>query len=287
MTTDAASIALPTHQPSRRRKLSLLPYALALPILLYEAVFILYPIYEGLKGSLQRQASIGKPPTWVGLANYRRMIHDEAFWVLMRQTFVYMIAVIIVAIGLGLGTALLLNRAFHGRTIARGVMMLPWAFPDVPTALVFLWMLNPNFGVMNVFARWLPFVDKSQKWLLDPKLAMICVILITAWKGFPFYSLVILAALQSVPSDLADAARVDGANRVQAFFAVTLPCITPTLLLLTVLAAIFSFKQFTIIWLLTGAAPRAKPRRSSSASIKPRSASTIFPTRAPSAPPDS
>jgi multiple sugar transport system permease protein len=258
LSTQAATIAIPTERRRLRPRFSLLPYALALPILLYEAVFILYPIEQGLKGSLQKQASIGRPATWVGLANYRRLIHDEAFWTLMRQTFVYMIAVIIVAVGLGLATALILNRAFHGRTLARGVMMLPWAFPDVPTALIFLWMLNPNFGVMNVFARWLPWIDKNQKWLLDPRLAMPCVILITAWKGFPFYSLVILAALQSVPSDLSDAARVDGANKVQTFFAVTLPCITPTLLLLTVLAAIFSFKQFTIIWLLTGGGPSGK-----------------------------
>lgn len=258
LSTHAASIAIPSEQPRRRRKISFLPYTLALPILIYEAIFILYPIEQGLEASFQKQASIGRPPAWVGLANYRRLIHEAAFWHSMRQTLIYMFAVIIVAVGAGLGTALLLNRGFVGRTFARGVMMLPWAFPDVPTVLVFLWMLNPNFGVMNVFARWLPWVDQNQKWLLDSRLALICVILITAWKGFPFYSLVILAALQAVPSELADAARVDGANKAQAFFAVTLPCITPTLLLLTVLAAIFSFKQFTIIYLLTGGGPSGK-----------------------------
>jgi multiple sugar transport system permease protein len=166
-----------------------------------------------------------------------------------------MLAVIAVAIGFALISALALNRAFKGRALARGLLTLPWAFPDVPTVLTFIWMLNPNFGVMNVFARWLPWVDENPKWLFDPNLAMGTVILITAWKGFPFYSLVILAALQTVPAELGEAARVDGASRVQTFFAVTLPCITPTLLLLTVLAAIFSFKQFTIIWLLTGGGP--------------------------------
>jgi multiple sugar transport system permease protein len=134
-------------------------------------------------------------------------------------------------------------------------MTLPWAFPDVPTVLVFIWMLNPNFGVMNVFAQLLPWVGENPKWLFNPHLAMAWVVLITAWKGFPFYSLVILAALQTVPNELTEAARVDGANKVQAFFAVTLPAISPTLLLLTVLAAIYSFKQFTIIWLLTGGGP--------------------------------
>jgi multiple sugar transport system permease protein len=256
VTTRADTIAIPTaHRRARRRRPSFLPYLLAVPILLYEFVFVLYPIEQGLKSSFQKQASIGKPPTWVGLANYRRMIHDHVFWSVMRHTIFFMVAVIVLAIAFGLGSALVLNRHFRGRTLARGLMMLPWSFPDVPSVLVFIWMLDPNFGVANVFARWLPGVNQNQKWLLDPNLAMLCVILITAWKGFPFYSLVILAALQTVPSELTDAARVDGANKVQAFFAVTLPAITPTLLLLTVLAAIFSFKQFTIIFLLTGGGP--------------------------------
>jgi multiple sugar transport system permease protein len=256
VTTRSETIALsPSRSKTKWRRPKLLPYMLALPILLYEILFILYPIEQGLKSSFQKQASIGRPPTWVGLDNYRRMLSDPAFWHIVRQTFIYMFAVIVIAIGFGLGSALILNRGFHGRAVARGLMMLPWAFPDVPTVLIFIWMLNPNFGVLNVFARWIPGVDQNPKWLLDPHLAMICVVLITAWKGFPFYSLVILAALQTVPSELTDAARVDGASKVQAFFAVTLPCIMPTLLLLTVLAAIFSFKQFTIIFLLTGGGP--------------------------------
>ncbi len=240
---------------AQRRRLTFLPYLLALPILAYEAIFILYPISQGIYSSFTKQSAIGRSATWIGLANYRRMLQDEAFWSVMGQTLVYMVAVIVVAIGFGLGSALILNRQFGGRTAVRAIMTLPWAFPDVPTVLVFIWMLNPNFGVMNLFAQLLPWVDQNPKWLFDPNLAMACVVLITAWKGFPFYSLVILAALQTVSSELAEAARIDGANKIQIFFAVTLPAITPTLLLLTVLAAIYSFKQFTIIWLLTGGGP--------------------------------
>jgi len=256
VTIRAQSLVAPTiGQRPRWRRPALLPYLLALPILAYEFVFILYPISQGIHSSFTKQASIGKPATWVGWKNYARMLQDDAFWGVMRHTVVYMVAVIVVAIGFGLGSALVLNRPFRGRAAARGVMTIPWAFPDVPTVLIFIWMLNPNFGVMNVFAHLLPWLDENPKWLFDPNLAMASVVLITAWKGFPFYSLVILAALQTVPSDLTEAARVDGANKVQAFFAVTLPCISPTLLLLTVLAAIYSFKQFTIIWLLTGGGP--------------------------------
>jgi len=251
-TNSMTSIESPKR--SRLRRAGLLPYMLALPILLYEALFLLYPIYKGVESSFTKQ-TIGKAPVWIGLDNYRRLIQDENFWNSVQRTIVYMLAVIVVALSFGLGSALLLNRPFRGRSAARGVMTLPWAFPDVPTVLVFVWILNPNFGVANRMTSFLPFVADHPTWLNDPKLAMPIVVLITAWKGFPFYSLVILAALQTVPGDLAEAARVDGANKLQAFFAVTLPCITPTLLLLTVLAAIFSFKQFTIIFLLTGGGP--------------------------------
>jgi len=244
------------HVPRARwRRFNWLPYLLAIPIFLYELVFILYPIFEGIKSSFYQQRNLGTPANWVGLENYSRLIRDEFFWNSMQKTLLFMAGVIVLSIGFGLFSAVVLNRAFFGRSVARGIVTMPWAFPEVPAVLVFLWMLNPQFGVMNVFANWLPWVDQNPKWLLDPDLAMVSVILITAWKGFPFYSLVILAALQTVPQELSEAARVDGATRRQAFFAVTVPCIMPTLLLLVVLASIYAFKQFTIVWLLTGGGP--------------------------------
>ncbi|CAN5846910.1 sugar ABC transporter permease [soil metagenome] len=256
MSAIAESIAAPMHVPRARwRRFNWLPYLLAIPIFLYELVFILYPIFEGIKSSFYQQRNLGAPANWVGLENYSRLIRDEFFWNSMQKTLLFMAGVIVLSIGFGLFSAVVLNRAFFGRSVARGIVTMPWAFPEVPAVLVFLWMLNPQFGVMNVFANWLPWVDQNPKWLLDPDLAMVSVILITAWKGFPFYSLVILAALQTVPQELSEAARVDGATRRQAFFAVTVPCIMPTLLLLVVLASIYAFKQFTIVWLLTGGGP--------------------------------
>jgi multiple sugar transport system permease protein len=251
----SSSIVTPISQPRRRRRPSFLPYLLAVPILIYEAIFVLYPIYQGIKSSFYTQANLGTPPTWVGLKNYERLINDEFFWRSLKQTSIFMVGVIVISIMFGLISAVVLNRAFFGRSAARGIITLPWAFPEVPAVLIFIWMLNPQFGVMNVFANWLPWVDENPKWLLDPDLALASVILISAWKGFPFYSLVILAAMQTVPGELTEAARVDGASRWQAFRAVTLPYITPTLMLLVVLAAIYAFKQFTIIWLMTGGGP--------------------------------
>jgi len=237
-----------------RRRRHWLPYLLALPILAYEVVFILYPIGQGIASSFTR-TDVGRPVTFVGTANYQRMLGDPSFWVVVLHTLVYMLGVIGLSIGAGLGAALLFNRPFVGRVLARSLLTLPWSFPDVPTVLVFVWILNPQFGVMNVFARLLPWIQQNQRWLLNADLAMLSIVLISAWKAFPFYSLVILAALQGIPSERYEAARVDGANAVQLFRHIILPGIAPTLLLLVVLAAIFSFKQFSIIYLLTGGGP--------------------------------
>jgi multiple sugar transport system permease protein len=254
-TAHPAAVLAPVERASPRRgRRNWLPYMLALPILAYEVVFILYPIGQGMASSFTR-TDVGRPVTFVGLANYQRMLTDPSFWVVIVHTLVYMLGVIAASIGAGLLSALLFNRAFVGRAFARGLLTLPWSFPDVPTVLVFVWILNPQFGVMNVFARLLPWIQQNQRWLLNADLAMLSIVLISAWKAFPFYSLVILAALQSIPSERYDAARADGADALQLFRHIIIPGITPTLLLLVVLAAIFSFKQFALIFLLTGGGP--------------------------------
>ena len=233
-----------------------LPYALALPIVAYEAIFILYPVLQEFYTSFTNIRVLGKPAPWVGLANYKRMFfEDPNFWHVLRNTAMYVVGVVVVAVGLGLFTALLMNRSFYGRGVARTLLTLPWALPDIAAVLGFVWIFNPTFGVINVLARLIPGVADNPKWLLNPYLARPVVIAISAWKGFPFYSLVILAALQAVPGDLYEAARVDGANAFEAFRYVTLPGIYPSLLLMMVLAAIFAFRQFTLIWLTTGGGP--------------------------------
>lgn len=237
-------------------RLHLLPYLLILPILLYEGALVLYPIAQGIYGSFTSiELASDQPPTWVGWANYVRMLEDPAFWKVMQTTLLFTALVIIVALGAGLFTALLFNRPFRYRPIARALLMLPWAFPEVPVVMIFIWILNPQFGVVNILARLIPGVTQNPQWLQVPELAMAWMVLIASWKAFPFYSLVILAALQGVPRELYEAAKVDGAGSFQLFRSITLPSIGTTLELLVVLASIFSFKQFTIIYLMTGGGP--------------------------------
>ena len=242
--------------PNARKRLHLLPYALALPIILYEIALIIYPIFQGVLGSFQQiELAANAKPTWVGLKNYQRMFSDPDFWNVMRVTLTFTALVIVVAIGAGLATALLFNRPFRFRPVARALLMLPWAFPEVPVVMIFIWILSPQFGVVNLLVRWIPGINENPQWLQVPSLAMGWVVLIASWKAFPFYSLVILAALQAVPQEIYEAAKVDGANTLQLFWHITVPSIRSTLELLVVLASIFSFKQFTIIYLMTGGGP--------------------------------
>ncbi len=243
-------------QVRTRRRLHVLPYALILPILIFEGVMIVYPIIQGIYGSFTRiELASNRPPTWVGLDNYVRMINDPGFWKVMQNTLFFTAMVIVVALSAGLLTALLFNRPFRYRPVARAMLMMPWAFPEVPVVMIFIWILSPQFGVINILARMVPGVTENPQWLQVPWLAMGWMVLIASWKAFPFYSLVILAALQAVPQELYEAARVDGANPFQLFWSITIPSIGTTLELLVVLASIFSFKQFTIIYLMTGGGP--------------------------------
>lgn len=242
--------------PRAKKRVRWMPYLLILPIILYEGLIIVYPILQGIYGSFTRiELASNRPPVWIGLDNYARMLKDPAFWQVMQTTLVFTVLVIVVSLGAGLFTALLFNRAFRFRSGARAALMMPWAFPEITIVLIFIWILSPQFGVVNILARLIPGVTTNPQWLQVPTLAMGWMVLIAAWKAFPFYSLVILAALQSVPQDLYEAAKVDGANPFQLFRHITIPGISTTLELLVVLASIFSFKQFTIIYLMTGGGP--------------------------------
>lgn len=251
MAVQAATLSTSTARPRR----DYLPYLLALPIVLYELVFILIPIVQQVFSSFTSDIIGIGTVRWVGFENYERLFADRNFWNSLRVTLIFMGGTVIVAVGSGLLSALLLNQRFRGRSVARAVMTLPWAFPDLPTVIIFYWILNPNFGIINVLVRWLLPLDQSPKWLLDINLAMPLVIFIAAWKAFPFYSLVILTVLQSIPHELYEAAKVDGATRLKAFRYVTLPELVPTLMLMGVLACIFAFRQFTLIFLSTGGGP--------------------------------
>jgi multiple sugar transport system permease protein len=234
-----------------------LPYLLILPILVISFGLVLYPIVQDIYISTTDKTlgdEIGKKVNNVGLKNYEALLSNEAFINSLKVTLLYALLFVCLSVGAGLLTALLVNKRFRGRGGIRALMTAPWAFPDIATVIVFIWIFNTAFGVVNVLGTWLPF-DTSGGWLTSSPLAFVSINIISMWKTFPFYSIVFLAALQSVPDDLVEAAYVDGANAFQRFRTVTLPSIRPTLYLLCVLAFIFAFRQFSMIYLTTGGGP--------------------------------
>jgi multiple sugar transport system permease protein len=193
--------------------------------------------------------------SYVGFANFSQLFGDPTFWGSVGVTLKFTFSMVVVWLLLGLVVALLMNWSFKGRGMVRALLAVPWAVPEVPTVITFVVMLDPNFGIINRFASWIPGVHHQIFWLSNSNLAFLSIVMMTGWKGFPFYALILLSSLQSIPDDLYEAARVDGSGAISSFRSITLPALVPTLALLAVLAFIFSFQQFVLIYLTTGGGP--------------------------------
>jgi multiple sugar transport system permease protein len=255
-TSPAQMIGTAKPRPTR---VNWTPLILIGPSLLLFAILLLYPILRGVVLSFSN-AELLTPPgaeKFVGLQNYARMFFDPAFWASLRVTVVYTSLVVAGAYVIGLGTALLLHPRFGGRTVFRLLTFLPWAVPEVVAVLVWRWMFDYQYGVVNFFLRTLGVITANQGWLTVPKLALPAVVAVTVWKQFPLATLMLLAGLQAIPEHLYEAARIDGANRYQEFWHVTLPGLRPVNVVLVLLLVLYSFKRVTLVYVLTGGGPAA------------------------------
>ncbi len=231
------------------------PYLFIAPVALYLALFQGVPLVQELYLSFT-QTSLLTPQqhTWVGLANYRELLASGDFLRSLVVTAVYTLSCVVLAIGIGLATAMLLDSPFAGRAVARAIVTIPWAAPPVAVALIFTWIYNAQYGVFN-YAQKLIGIETFETWLDSPDHALTAVLIATIWQIFPFCSVVLLAALQGVSSDLKEAAIIDGAGRVAVFRAVIWPTIKPTTTLLALFITIWSLRRFDLIWLLTQGGP--------------------------------
>ena len=232
------------------------PLAFAAPAILYLLAFQFLPLAQEAYLSLTATSLLSpQRHVWVGLENFADLVAAPEFRQTLAVTVVYVVACVAGAIGLGLGSALLLDRAFPGRGVARALVTLPWAAPPVAVALVFTWIFNAQYGVLGRALRALGLPGGSENWLDSPALALPAVLLVTIWQIFPFSSVVLLAALQGVQADLVEAAVVDGARRTAVFRYVVWPTIRPTVLLLALFVTIWSLRRFDLVWILTQGGP--------------------------------
>lgn len=238
----------------KRRKIDTLPYLLALPALATVGFVYFFPILKGLLLSVTAAKFVEKAP-FVGLLNYQRMFTDLAFWNAVKITFLYTTFYVIGVFVLGLGTALLLHKKFKGRTIARTLIILPYAIPDIAAVVVWQWLFDYQYGVLNFVLKNLGLISQPVQWLANPNFALAGVLLVSVWRLFPFHSLAILSALQGVSEDLYEAGVLDGATGFKRFWYITLPSIMGILGILFIITIIWSFQRFTIIWALTQGGP--------------------------------
>jgi ABC-type sugar transport system permease subunit len=241
-------------QATRRR--DALPYWLILPSVVFLVAIIGYPLIVGLLEGFQYHNRL---QPWLtrfnGVENYLQAAEDSQVWEALKVSFVMVGGIVILSYALGLAAGLLLNHKFRLRGVYRALILVPWVVPPVVSYISWQWMLNDQSGFINQVLLQLGLIDDPVLWLADPELAMGSIIVVGVWARFPFMMITVLAALSSIPDEVTEAARMDGANRWQIFWHITFPLILPVTVISTLLQAIWTFNDFALPFVLTGGGP--------------------------------
>ncbi len=242
---------------SRKNRERIIVLQFVIPALVVIGIFILFPITKAIMMAFQEWVLTSPSPDhpFIGLDNFREVFSLTHFFTMMGNTLIYTVGSVAGKMVVGLGVALLLNRKFKGRGIVRGLMLIPWAMPMVVVTNVFRIALDPNYGLFNTMLSSLPFVDGPIHFFSNGSVALTTLVGIGIWKNFPFISLMLLAALQSVPQDYYDAASIDGAGNLAQFRRITWPLIKPIWNTLMVLQILWTVKEFELIYLITQGGP--------------------------------
>ena len=226
------------------------------PALAVTALIVLVPVLNTLWLSLH-DVVLFRPRVrpFIGLANYAAALGDPVFWESLWHSLVWVVCAVSLQFTLGFATALLLNRAFAWRGVARALVVVPWALPSVIIGLIWTWMLDFNLGVLNVLGVRLGLLSASVPWLAQLDTAMAGVILAVVWQGFPFFAITLLAGLQAIPAEHYEAAEIDGAGTVAQFRHITLPGLAEVMVTALLLRMIWVANSLDLILVMTGGGP--------------------------------
>jgi len=192
---------------------------------------------------------------FIGLANYREVVQEPFFVESLINTLYFAVATILGTIVLGLLIAIVLNERFHGRTLLRSLIIVPWAISQIVVGIIWAWIYNGTFGILNAALVGVGLIHSYQGWLSNPRLAMTLVVIAFVWSSTPFAVIMYLAAMQSIPGDLYKAAHVDGAGPVQCFWYITLPALRYTSLVVLIVSSLDGLLAFSLIFVMTGGGP--------------------------------
>jgi len=233
---------------------------LLIPTILVTTIFILVPvatsIWESFLDYKMKNIISGKPGEWNNFANYIKLFANSKLGPAILQTFAFCVFVVAFQFVLGMALALVLNSNIKCARFFRSVMMMPWCVPTVISALIWMWIFQPQYGLMRYVVSVLSFGQITDLALLnDPGTALWGIAIAALWKQIPLSTLLLLAGLQNVPEDILEAATIDGANAATRFFRITLPYMKSVIKVVLSMAIIENFKQFPLIWTMTGGGP--------------------------------
>lgn len=234
---------------------SRLAYLLLFPAVACVLGFMIYPLVSVGLMSVFRTNRLGWLQDFVGLANYFSVMEDKEFWQVTGRSILWTVLAVLVKTFLGLVIALLLNVKYQGRKMARMLFIAPWASSVPISVLLWSWVYNPQFGLLNHTLKITGITDNPPVWLGYPISGFIAAIWVDIWIGIPFMALVFLAGMQAIPEDLYESADLDGVNGFQKFRYITLPGIKRILQISTLLSALWTFNDFNCIYILTGGGP--------------------------------
>lgn len=233
---------------------------LAFPAVIMTTVFILVPVVDSVIKSFTsykiKNIISGKPGTWNNFENYIKLFQNAKLSQAISNTFLFVIVVVICAFIVAMALALILSAGVKGAKIIQGVMMTPWVIPTVISALIWMWLFQPQYGLVKYLvsvATGGAITDLAV--LNNPKTALMGISVASLWKQVPLMTLLLLAGLQNVPGELLEAATVDGANRIQKFFHITIPSMKSVITITVSMSIIENFKQFPLFWTMTGGGP--------------------------------
>jgi trehalose/maltose transport system permease protein len=230
-----------------------LAWYLILPAVFVVFLVIGFPLFQVVFYSFLKYKLDGvTPASFVGLDNFAFIFSDSDFWHAVWVTLIFTFFSVTIEAVLGLAVALVANSEFKGRTLLRVAILIPWAIPTVVSSQIWRWMFNDIYGVANLILANLHIIPHKLAWLATPETALPVIIAVDVWKTTPFMSLLLLAGLQLIPGDLYEAASIDGATGIKSFFAITLPLVTPTLLVALIFRTLDALRVFDIFYIMVG-----------------------------------
>ncbi|WP_281829036.1 carbohydrate ABC transporter permease [Vibrio nigripulchritudo] len=256
------TLATPRRQPDdtdvvmKYQRKFVFPVAMIAPAVALIGILMYYPMFGTFIESLYTTSFINPEPEFVGFELYTKLLSQDQFWQIIQNSLAWTFGVILLQNLFGFLAALLLNEKLPGQGLMRSLVLLPWVLPGIVAAILWRFMYDPQLGLINSMFLSTSLIDEAVAWLATPETAMFAVVIAAVWKGFPFSTVVYLAALQSVDKEQIEASVVDGAGPIRRLFEIIIPAVKHVVAINLLLTAILTFNYFDMVWVLTRGGPK-------------------------------